>query len=68
MNLENRTNKEAVEEVDSNATFMCGSQFREMCDNEFMKKNNITRQSHEQRDMGLALRDDTYVTVWVPYK
>ena len=38
-------------------------------DKEFMKKHNITHQSHEMRDMGLELIEGNweFVTEWVPY-
>ncbi len=53
MALENRTDREVVAEA------------RQLSDDNFMKKNNITRQNYEQRDMGLDIGDNTYVTVWV---
>ena len=55
MRLENRTDRATTDIL-----------ARKISDGKFMKKNNITHQSHEEMDMGLDISDDTYVTVWVP--
>jgi hypothetical protein len=66
MTLENRTDRALVDMAENNpALGFAGMEARETSDESFMKKNNITRQSHERRDMGLDVRDYTYVTVWV---
>lgn len=70
MRLENRTDSASVLQADRATVFGFtgreSQKHKKRSDGKFMKKNNITRQSHEQMDMGLDISDDTYVTVWVP--
>jgi hypothetical protein len=63
MRLENRID-EAILDAAGNGP----SEVRGRSDQEFMKKNNITHESHEMRDMGLERGFDCWeaVTVWVP--
>jgi len=75
MILENKTDKAIIDEVIKHPALGYGPiEARTACDDEFMKKNNITHESHELQDFGLEydlntegeLVGQSYVTKWIP--
>ena len=63
--LESRTDRAIVDMANSNPMFGRGPiDVRKEIDDEYMKKNGITEDSHVQYDFGLDIRDNMYVTEW----